>query len=478
MLLETLRPVFRRSSTFGLFALLATGLVARTARRTVVGMLAGAGMAAVVSFHCACRFFSQYTWDTDRLGLAIAGLIVDRLLPADASITVVVDDTLFRRWGKRVHHAFWTHDGSAQGPAKLGRGNRWVIVGIVVRLGFCSHPVCLPILFRLWAGKGTASPVELAGAMLTLLTNAFPHKRIHLVGDAAYHGKALLVAGATITTRLPANAALFAPAPPRTGRRGRPAKKGHKLPGLSGLAATATWRTVTAHRYGRTDTVVVAVIDCLWYGAFGSTPGRAVLVREPDTATGCHLALFTTDRHSDLERIVERYAQRWSIEPANATGKQLLGVGQARNRVAKAVERTVPFGFLVQTLVIVWYSLFGYHPDDLTRRHAAEPWYPDKAEPASLENRGDQKLVSGCLLVLGGVGVELEGDVVSESLQLFDGHGLGFSGVVSGVVVGAWVFVEGAVDEHLPGVGEHLMFDGDHSDLAGQGLASSLVRAR
>jgi hypothetical protein len=147
------------------------------------------------------------------------------------------------------------------------------------------------------------------------------------------------------------------------------------------LAATATWRTLTAHRYGRLDTVV-AVIDCLWYGAFGDTPARVVLVREPDTATGYDLALFTTDRHSDTERIVERYADRWSIEPANATGKQLLGVGQARNRVQRAVERTVPFGFLTQTLVIVWYSLYGYHPDDLASRRAAEPWYPDKAEPA------------------------------------------------------------------------------------------------
>ena len=72
--------VFGRSSTFGLFALLATGLVARTARRTVVGMLAGAGMSALVSFHCACRFFSHYVWEVDRLGLAVARLIVDRLL--------------------------------------------------------------------------------------------------------------------------------------------------------------------------------------------------------------------------------------------------------------------------------------------------------------------------------------------------------------------------------------------------------------
>ena len=142
-LLQTLRPVFRRSSTFGLFALLATGLIARTSRRTVVGMLAGAGMATLVSFHSACRFFSHHGWEVDRLGLAVARLIVTRLLPADAAITVAVDDTLFRRWGKKVHHAFWTHDGAAQGPAKLGRGNRWVIVGIVVRLPFASHPVCV-----------------------------------------------------------------------------------------------------------------------------------------------------------------------------------------------------------------------------------------------------------------------------------------------------------------------------------------------
>ena len=381
-LLATLRPVFRRSSTFGLFELLATGLVARTTRRTVVGMLAGAGMAAVVSFQRACRFFSHYVWEVDRLGLGVAGLIVDRLLDAEAPITVVVDDTLFRRWGRKVHHAFWTHDGAAQGPDKLGRGNRWVIVGIVVRLRFCSHPVCLPILFRLWAGKGTASPVELAADMLTVLAKAFPHRLINAVGDAAYHGRALLVAGTTITTRLPVNAALHQPAPPRTRRRGRPAKKGLRLPRLTELAATATWRTVTAHRYGREDTVQVTQIDCLWYGAFADAPARVVLVREPETTTGYDLALFTTDRDSDTAHIVERYADRWSIEPANATGKQLLGVGQARNRTQRAVERTVPFGFLTQSLVIIWYALYGYHPDDLTRRHAAEPWYPNKTEPA------------------------------------------------------------------------------------------------
>lgn len=117
--------------------------------------LAGAGMAALVSFHSACRFFSCCRWDADRLGLATARLIVDRLLDADPGIAVVVDDTLFlfRRWGKKFHHAVCAH--AAQGPVQLGRGNRRAISEIVIGLPFCGHPVYLPVLFRPWAGNGT-----------------------------------------------------------------------------------------------------------------------------------------------------------------------------------------------------------------------------------------------------------------------------------------------------------------------------------
>ena len=101
-LLETFRPGFGRGRTFAVFALLATGLVAQAGRRTVVGMLAGAGMAAVVSFHAVCRFFSGHAWDADRIGLTLARLIVDRLLGAHAAIDVVVDDTLMRVSGSAI----------------------------------------------------------------------------------------------------------------------------------------------------------------------------------------------------------------------------------------------------------------------------------------------------------------------------------------------------------------------------------------
>ena len=378
--LDTFRPAFRRSSTFAVFALLATGLVAQAGRRTVVGMLAGVGVAAAVSFHTACRFFSRHSWDADRIGLALARLVVDRLLGEHAPIMVVVDDTLIRRWGPKVFGAFWTHDGSAQDPNALGRGNRWVVAGIVLTVPFCSHPVCLPVLLRLWRGKGTASPVRLAGELISVLAQAFPDRRIHAVGDAAYHGKPLLIAGAAITTRGPANAVLYALAPPRTGKRGRPRLKGDRIGGPAQIAATASWRPVTVTRYGRADTVEAATSDAICYGAFANTPGRVVLVREP--ADPKALAIFTTDLDSDAEAIVARYAHRWPIKTAIAAGKQTLGIGQARNRLQRAVERTLPFQFIVYSLVIVWYTLHGHHQDDLAQRRAAQPWYRHKHEPA------------------------------------------------------------------------------------------------
>jgi hypothetical protein len=43
-----------------------------------------------------------------------------------------------------------------------------------------------------------------------------------------------------------------------------------------------------------------------------------------------------------------------------ALDRQLVGVGEARNRTAQAVRRTVPFGLFAQTLAAVWYLTSGY----------------------------------------------------------------------------------------------------------------------
>ncbi len=69
-------------------------------RRTVVAMAAAAGLAD--QFGRACWLFSGAAWDIGDLGLAVARLIVQYLVPAGEPVTVAVGGTLFRRWGRKV----------------------------------------------------------------------------------------------------------------------------------------------------------------------------------------------------------------------------------------------------------------------------------------------------------------------------------------------------------------------------------------
>ena len=132
-LLAGLAPLFTAPS-FRTFCGLACGFLAQPRKRTVCGMLAGAGLARCWSHDRAHRFFSRARWSPDELGLAVAKLVVALLVPAGEPVTVAIDDTLFRRRGKKVWAASWFHDGSAPGPAKTGYGNNWVVAAVVVKL--------------------------------------------------------------------------------------------------------------------------------------------------------------------------------------------------------------------------------------------------------------------------------------------------------------------------------------------------------
>jgi len=248
-LLEELAPVFSRRSTRRLFIALACGMILAD-RSTVVAMAAAAGMAE--KWRRACWFFSGAAWDVDELGLAVARLVVKYLLAGGEPVVVACDGTFFKRWGRKVFQAWWAYDGAAQGGKKIAFGNTWVIAAIVCRLPFCPSPVALPVLFRLWRGKGTASQAELAGEMMELLVRAFPGRQVHGTGDAAFHGEPLVIDGATWTTRLPANAVLYGPKPPRTGKRGRPRVKGDRLGTCAQIAQAADWQDAVINAYGQT----------------------------------------------------------------------------------------------------------------------------------------------------------------------------------------------------------------------------------
>jgi hypothetical protein len=409
-LLGALRPVFTGPS-FVTFCGLVAGLCGQVRRRTVCGMLAGAGLGWCWPHDRAHYFFARAAWELDQLGLGVAQVVVLLLVPAGAAVTVAVDDSVFRRRGRRVWGAAWQHDGSSPARSKLSYGNCFVTAGIIVALPFCTRPVCLPVLARLHVpGRGRAvrprrqaapaSTVSAAVALVTVLAAAFPGRRVDVVADAHYHGPALrdLPANVTWTTRLPKNAVLFAPAPPPVRKPGRPPRKGPRLGTPADLAAAAAWTPAVVRIYGRDTPEDLAEVRCLWYGCLDVIPVRVILARDA-TAT---LALVTTDLHAPAAVLVERYAARWSIEQAFADARNVLGAGEARNRTRRAVQRTVPFALLVHTLVITWYARHGHDPAAIGERRRAQPWYRTKTEPAFEDMLTTLRRVLICARISGG----------------------------------------------------------------------------
>src|SRR5689334_39502 len=219
-LLAMFRPCFT-APVFPTFVGLLVGLISQTRRRTVCGMLTGAGLEQVWHHSRAHRLFSNARWSGDALGLVLADLIVARLLPADSAVTIAVDDTLFKRSGKNVFGVAWHHDGAAKGPKPVGFGNCWVVAGIVVQPSFVSRPVCLPVLGPVVAAA--ADREDRARPRVGRVDRRpLPDRMVHVVGDAAYVAERLrdLDGRITWTSRLKITSVLHELPPPRTGRLG------------------------------------------------------------------------------------------------------------------------------------------------------------------------------------------------------------------------------------------------------------------
>jgi hypothetical protein len=391
-LLTLLRSTFTRP-TFDTFCWLVHGFIGRVGEHTVTGIWQAARLAGVLHHSRAHDFFARRRWSVDRLGLALAELIVARFAEIDETIRVAVDDTLFPRCGPKVFAASWLFDPDAKAGVGLRRGNNFVCLGIVIRPKLLGHrPLCLPVLFRLWRpgadGDEPPSRPELAQELVALVAGRFPQRHIQMLGDAYYaNGRlASLPANASAIVRLRKNAALWEPAPKSPApRRGRPRKRGKPIGSPADIATdpNTNWRRLAIRNTSAaTEEVEASWLDCLWYSALGQRPLRVVICRDPARADRPALFVLSTDLTLSAAEILSRFLERWSIEVAFQDAKSTLGVGEARNRVRRAVERTVPFGFVCQSINVCWYLLNGDARSDVRRRRKAAPWYRQKRMPS------------------------------------------------------------------------------------------------
>jgi hypothetical protein len=125
-LLERFRGCFT-APTFEVFCALTVGFWAQAGAHTVTGMLMAAGLSATWH-HASAPVLLHRRWSADQLGLCLLDLVVGLLLADDAPVWLVVDDTLFRRSGRKVYGAAWHHDPLGVGKACGARICRFIML--------------------------------------------------------------------------------------------------------------------------------------------------------------------------------------------------------------------------------------------------------------------------------------------------------------------------------------------------------------
>jgi DDE superfamily endonuclease len=415
-LLAAFRPCFTAPS-FRNFAVLIAGWTHCLGRRTVTGVALAAGVVGRRHISVFHRFFARAHWSLDAVGRVVFTLAL-RWIPAGQPLLVLLDDTLARKHGKGISLATMHHDpllSSARKPF-CSFGHVWVVLALWVPLPLGgSRGFALPILFRLYVGAkrgGTANApsrahpgtrqraaeaahtehprptkLELAREVIGLVARWAGERTVYVVADSAYAGRTVLEnrpAHVQVISRLRLDAALWArPGRRRPGQKGRPRRRGLRLPTLKTMAAKRKrWDVLPITIYGRRVTPLVFSVTALWYGALRDEPIRIVVVRDPSGRRRDE-AFFCTGPGLGAAGILEAYARRWTLEVSFHDQKQFLGFEDPQNQTSQAVARTAPLAGLVYDLVLLWsaeQSEHGRAPGWLVR-----PWYRTKTAPSFLD---------------------------------------------------------------------------------------------
>ena len=387
-LLEAFRPCFREE-VFCVFRLMTAAWVVCLGRRTISRVWQTTGRAAT---HCHCpayRLFSEAAWNADEVGRILLVKLLFAFVPG-SRVFLVIDDTLCHKRGAKVAFGGIFLDAvlSSKRHKVFRFGNNWVTLGLVVQLPFRPDRFfCLNVLWRVAAKKAKAKAAQhktkpqLAREMVELAASWLPGRRLVVLADRAYVGKALLKGlpeGVAAIGPIHKKAALTEPLP--EGYKGR-----RKIGDALTTPAEAfdddgrwAWQDVLLrHPKGEKGLQVKLIGPCCWYASAGQMPLNVVLVRDPEGGWRDE-ALLCGALDLSAEEVVLGYLRRWSVEVAYCESKQMLGFHDPKVYSERAVSRAHPMAWFVGALVVLWYAEVGLQEP---QAHSHRPWYKDKVSP-------------------------------------------------------------------------------------------------
>lgn len=351
-------------------------------RRTILGAVRAGDPTKHPSAYA--RIFSSARWSVDQVGLGLFDLVV-KLVPQSVYY-LVGDDTLVPKCGLKVYGAGMHRDAcnSSSGHTSFRWGHCWVVLCVLVPSpGDPRRKFAIPVLMRLYLNQKTNKKLrrkhrkktELMLDMLETLAAHAGDKKLHFLGDSAYTGARLLAQlpdAMEVTGRIGPNARLCAAAPPKTGRRGRPRRRGKLLPNPSEMLDAKGLARRTLKLYQNTTCKVrIASVVCRLYLA----PERAVKVVAVEHLKGGRgiEVFYSTDLSLTEEAILERYSFRWPVETTFQDAKGHLGLGQPQNRTRPAVRRTTPTMLYLYGLIVLWHEYVREQPGEFVRNWPHKP---------------------------------------------------------------------------------------------------------
>jgi hypothetical protein len=231
-----------------LMTLLAGTLLAH-GPRTVCAALRLSGEADNAHWSSFHQVLNRARWSPLAASCCLLRLIVDRFLPAEAVIEIVIDETLERRWGPQIQKRGHYRDSalSSRKRSVSSSGLRWIVMAVVVTLPFCQQPWALPFLAVLATTPAVSEQLglrhhtvgERARQMIRLIHRWLPERSIRILGDTAYSclelGVQASACGVTLITPARLDSVLHTPPPPPEQRRrgGKAQVVGVRLPSLS-----------------------------------------------------------------------------------------------------------------------------------------------------------------------------------------------------------------------------------------------------
>jgi hypothetical protein len=261
------------------------GAILTPSQRTVTAVLRIMGLSQDKHFQNYHRLLNRAVWSSREISRVLLGLLV-ATFAATGPLIFGLDETIERRRGGHIKAKGIYRDPvrSTHSHFVKAGGLRWQSLMLLVPIPWAKHVWALPFLTALAPSeryyqdcpRAHKKLTDWARQLLFQLRRWLPHRRLVVVADSSYAVIELLWRMTQLANpicmivRFRLDAALFKPAPKRkAGQKGRPRKKGARLPTLEQVLKnkrTHWTRVIIRNWYGETRRRIEVVSGtAVWY---------------------------------------------------------------------------------------------------------------------------------------------------------------------------------------------------------------------